>query len=120
MKKTKKTDTPLSESDINIISETTKLSGKLELAETTRFHGTLNGDLVAHPGSTVVLGESGFIEGNVKADAIVIDGFIRGDVTATSKVVLSGLGRVIGDIKAPSVSIDYGAHFEGKCFTQNK
>jgi len=109
------TPTHVTETHINILAEGTRVQGTLQVEGVARVHGTLDGRLQANPGSTVILAESGLIEGGVSADTLVVDGCIRGDIEATTRVVVSPTGRVIGNIKTPSLTIEFGAYFEGKC-----
>jgi len=105
----------ISESTLSIIAEGTRVEGKITLEKVTRVHGTLVGEVHAVPGSTLILGETSVVEGNIHADTLMVDGFVRGDIVAKSKVVISGTGRVVGNIKTPSLTVDFGAYFEGKC-----
>lgn len=103
----------ISESSINLIAEETRIEGKITFDQVTRVHGTLIGEVIAKPESTLILSQTGVVEGTIQADTLIVDGFVRGDITATSKVTLSSAGRVIGNIKTPALVIDYGAYFEG-------
>ena len=105
----------VTESSLNIVAEGTRIEGKIRFDQVSRVHGVLVGEVRAEDGSTLILGETGMIEGNVLADTLMVDGFVRGDIVARSRVVLSSTGRVVGNIKAPSVTIDFGAYFEGRC-----
>jgi cytoskeletal protein CcmA (bactofilin family) len=105
----------MNESTINIVAEGTRLEGKIVFDQGSRVHGVLVGDVHAKKGSTLILAETSVVEGNIVADTLMIDGFVRGDIEATTKVVISGTGRVMGNIKTPSLSVDFGAHFEGRC-----
>jgi cytoskeletal protein CcmA (bactofilin family) len=101
------------ESAINVLAEGTEVKGTLRVSDYSRIHGRLIGDLVGEPGSIVVLGESGLIEGKLAVDTVWIDGCVRGDIVATTRVSISGSGRVLGNIRTPSLIIEHGAHFEG-------
>lgn len=103
------------EREISLLGPGCELEGKCVVEGTVRLHGRIRGSLVGLAGSKVVLCESGVIEGNVLGDEIWIDGFVRGDVAALSKIVIAPSGRVIGNLTAPSVKVHFGAHFEGKC-----
>jgi cytoskeletal protein CcmA (bactofilin family) len=105
----------ISESAINIVAEGTRLEGKIDFDKISRVHGTLIGEIRAHPGSTLILSESAVVEGNIEADVLFIDGYVRGEIIAKTRTVISGTGRVVGSIKTPSLSVDFGAYFEGKC-----
>ncbi|MBI3534000.1 MAG: polymer-forming cytoskeletal protein [Deltaproteobacteria bacterium] len=111
--------TTIEETTLTIIAEETKLEGKLQLNHITRIHGTISGDVIAKKGSTVILCETGVIEGNIQGDEVIIAGFIKGDISATSKIVLASSGRVIGNIKTPSLSLEHGAYFEGNSQMDN-
>ncbi|MEW6057091.1 MAG: polymer-forming cytoskeletal protein [Bdellovibrionota bacterium] len=100
---------------LNIITAGTKLDGTVEFKDYTRFEGFISGTLRGLPGSEVVIGEQGVIEGSVEGDILIIDGFVRGTITATTKVIISETGRVIGEIHSPNIAIKFGGYFDGSC-----
>jgi cytoskeletal protein CcmA (bactofilin family) len=112
--------TDLREESINIIAIETRIEGKVLFDKTTRVHGTLVGEIKSKPGSTLIIAESASVDGNIHGDTVFIDGFVRGDIDARTRVVVSGTGRVLGNITAPSVAIDFGGYFEGKCLMENR
>ena len=103
------------ESEINIISQRTRLEGKIVFDHMTRVHGILVGEIEAREGSQLVLSESSVVEGNIRADRLLVDGYVRGDITTTGKVTISRTGRVVGNIVSPRIEVEFGAYFEGKC-----
>ncbi len=100
------------EERITLIAEGFDAKGHITLSHTARFEGALEGSLEASAG-TLVIGESGSVRGTLQAETVIIDGFVDGEITATS-VRLSSLARVFGSIHAKSLKIDAGAHFDGK------
>ncbi len=104
----------IKETTINLIAEGTRLEGKISFENISRVYGILVGEIIATPGSTLILGETAKIEGTIQADTLIVDGFVQGDIKARTKVVLSGTGRVVGNIRTPSLVIDFGAYFEGQ------
>jgi cytoskeletal protein CcmA (bactofilin family) len=110
----------LNETSVNIISEGTRIEGKVVFDQVSRFHGMLIGEAHAREGSTLVLTESSFVEGDIFADTLWIDGFVQGNVHARTRVVVSGTGRVIGNIQSPSLKLEFGAYFEGTCNMEQK
>jgi cytoskeletal protein CcmA (bactofilin family) len=105
----------IQETAINIVGEGTRIEGEVLFDRITRVHGVLVGKVRAKEGSTLILGETAVVEGDVDADTLVIDGYVQGDVSARKRVVISRTGRVIGDIHSPSVRVEFGAYFEGRC-----
>jgi cytoskeletal protein CcmA (bactofilin family) len=101
--------------NINLITAGSRFEGTVEFTDYTRFEGYVHGTLKGGVGSELIVGENGVVEGKVEGDVVVIDGFVRGDIKARSKVVISGTGRVVGEIVSPSISIEFGGFFDGKC-----
>lgn len=105
----------LKESEITLVSEGTSFEGTLSLESVARLHGSVKGKVVGRPGSLIVIGASSMIEGNLEGDTLWIEGFVRGHVLASKKVILTETARVIGDIECPKIEIEPGAYFEGSC-----
>ncbi len=104
---------------VNLINEDSKFEGTLEFADYTRFEGKLKGTMLGLDGSEIIIGTNGVVDGRIECDAIVIDGYVRGEISARRKITVSGSGRVIGEINAPSVEIHFGGYFEGRCQMEN-
>jgi cytoskeletal protein CcmA (bactofilin family) len=105
----------LHETSVNIVSEGTRIEGKVVFDQVSRFHGTLIGEAHAREGSTLILSESSVVEGDVFADTLMIDGFVQGNIRARTRVIVSGTGRVVGNIQTPSLKLEFGSYFEGRC-----
>lgn len=104
----------IEETTVNFIAEGTRIEGKIVLGQLSRVYGTIVGEVVAAKGSTLILAESSVIEGNIHADHLIVDGYVRGDIVAMNRVIVSRTGRVLGNITAPSLGLEFGAYFEGK------
>lgn len=104
------------ETSVNVLAAGSEVVGTIKLCDTSRVHGVVRGDVQALDGSLVVLAESALVEGNLQVDRVIIDGFVRGNVHAKTQAIVSRTGRVLGDIRSPSIVIEHGAHFEGQCW----
>lgn len=107
------------ESSTNIVAEGTRIEGSVRFDHVTRVHGTLVGDVEGVKGSQIIFAHSSVVEGNINADTVIIDGYVKGNIKADTKVTISGSGRVIGDITTPQLLVDFGAYFEGRCHMEN-
>jgi len=85
-----------------------KLSGDEDLLVDGRFRGEIQ-----VPEHQVTVGADGRVEGEVRASAIVVEGEVRGNLTASHQVLVRASGRVHGDIRAPRVALDQGCRFKG-------
>jgi len=101
------------ETEITLISEGTVLEGTIELAAVARVHGVIKGKLIGRPGSMIVLGPQSQVEGSLQADQLWIEGFVRGQVSGKTKIILAPSARVVADIECPCIEIEPGAYFEG-------
>lgn len=104
-----------SSSDIN----TSTLNPNLTIEGSVRFEGSLvvnckvQGSITSN--DHLVVGPSGNIEAGVEAGTIEISGVVKGDIKAKESVrILSG-GEVVGDIETPTISMEEGVVFEGRC-----
>ena len=61
----------------------------------------------------LVVGEHAVTQGPLSVDTLISSGKIHGTVTAVDKVQLLKTAIQIGDLQAPSLSIDEGAYYQG-------
>ncbi len=94
------------------IDATTTISGKLRCGETIRIDGRMKGEIRCD--KTVIVGQGAIVEATIQADAIVIAGYVKGDIVAKRKVTLESSGRVTGDLSTPGIVIEEGAKLEGR------
>lgn len=110
----------IQEHKLNIISEGTEIEGKLTVDEVTRFHGRLKGEIHALGGSVLILAATSVVEGKVFADKVIIDGFVKGEIKALTKITVTAQGRVTGKLEAPQVEVEIGAWIEGSFISSPK
>lgn len=55
----------------------------------------------------------GVVKANIKAQMIAVEGTVDGDLNAEKSVQVQESARINGNIRAPSVAIVEGAHFNG-------
>lgn len=89
-----------------------QLSGHIETAEDLTVEGKIEGELIVN-GHKLLVGRSATIKGNIKAQEVIVEGSIAGNIQATTKVTLTSQAKLEGDILAARVSIEEGARFKG-------
>lgn len=99
--------------DLTLISSKTTIEGKIHVDGSVRIDGKLIGDIVAKANAAV--GESGVVEGTVKASNIALAGKVHGTVTAAGKLVLGAKSVTKGELRAARLVVDEGAVFDGQC-----
>lgn len=107
------------ESDVTLLSQGSLIKGDVSFDRMTRVHGRIEGKVRGLKGSVIVIGETGTVHGEIEGDEVIIDGFVCGDVHASTKVTVSESGRLVGNVQAAKLEVRFGAHFEGKAITKS-
>ncbi len=99
----------------SLISASTSIEGNLRFKGGLRIDGTVKGNVIAEEGvpSTLVLSESGRIEGEVSASHLIINGAISGPITATDTIELQPKARINGHIHYLALEMHHGAVVDG-------
>lgn len=95
-----------------LISAGTILKGDLQSESDLRIDGTIHGNVSSE--AKVVIGPTGFVEGNIDGVNADISGRLLGNVVAKDAVQLRTRCNVQGNITASSLQIDAGAIFNGQ------
>jgi len=96
----------------------TEIKGDLHFKGTFRVDGRFKGKVDSE--STLIIGDSGKVEADVKIGHMIINGEIKGTIQASKKVEVNANGRVFGTIIAPKLIVEEGAYLEANCQTTDK
>ena len=91
----------------------TEFEGKLSFIGTVRVEGKLKGKIYAK--DVLIVGDNGYVEGEIEVDTIIIDGTVRGEIRAANKLLIAPTGRFYGNVQTPTFIIEDGGIFEGNC-----
>jgi len=91
------------------------LQGDLEFTGGLRVDGHIKGHVSAQDSNngTLVLSESGVIEGDVNVPHVVINGTVKGNIASTGHVELQANANINGDIHYKAVEMELGAVLNG-------
>ena len=109
----KKNNNQFVNGNMTIIGAGTVVEGVLKASASTRIEGTVNGDITSE--GVVVIANEGIVNGNITAMDVKISGTVKGNLIISGKTELVSNGKLIGDIKTGSLSIDETAIFQGNC-----
>jgi cytoskeletal protein CcmA (bactofilin family) len=96
---------------VSVLGPTLHFKGELHADEELLIKGRIEGS-ITHSQRVTVCAE-GTVTANVRAQMIVVEGTLTGDLQAEKSVMVKESARLRGNITAPSVSIVEGAHFNG-------
>lgn len=103
---------PVNSGRAAVIGAGIKIKGDITGDENLIVEGKVTGKINL-PSHQVDIGQSGQVNADISAKTIKIAGEVRGDLTATEKVVISRSGNVHGNIVAPRMTLEDGAIFKG-------
>jgi cytoskeletal protein CcmA (bactofilin family) len=96
---------------VSVLGPTLHFKGELHADEELLIKGRIEGS-ITHSQRITVCAE-GTVTANVRAQVIVVEGTLQGDLTAEKSVMVRETAKLRGNITAPNVSIVEGAHFTG-------
>jgi len=115
MKRSKeKTSTPVETID-TLVGSGSILQGDLEFVGGLRVDGHVKGHISAQDtnNGTLVLSESGIVEGDINVPHVIVNGAVKGNIVSSGQVELQTHARVTGDIHYKSVEMALGAVLNG-------
>ncbi|HEY0040558.1 MAG TPA: polymer-forming cytoskeletal protein [Flavisolibacter sp.] len=95
-----------------LISAGTVLQGDLKSESDLRIDGTIQGNVTSS--AKIVVGPTGFVEGNIQGSQADITGRVVGNITVNDLAQLRTKADVQGNITALSLQIESGAAFNGQ------
>lgn len=98
-----------------VITVDSAMQGTLSFKEPVhlRINGKFEGTLEVR--GELEIGESAIVDANIIGDEVVISGKVKGEISATKRIILREHAVVEGNLKAPLLSVAEGALFQGKC-----
>jgi cytoskeletal protein CcmA (bactofilin family) len=88
--------------------------GTIEFKGTVRLDGKVKGKIVSNDG-TVIIGDKATVEAEIDVETVIIKGSVTGKVQARNRIEAYPPARILGELQAPTISIDSGVVFNGSC-----
>lgn len=102
------------QNDLNgFLDRGSRLSGELRFESSFRIDGHFEGKISSS--GRLIIGESGEVDGEIQVGHVAVSGQLRGTVKADEQIHIAAGGRVAADLETPSLLIEDGAQFDGRC-----
>ncbi len=89
-----------------------EIEGELRFQETFRVDGRLVGRVSSE--GDLIVGKESTVEGDIRVGRLFVAGVVRGTVRA-ERVEIASQARVEADVETPSLVIEDGGYFHGRC-----
>lgn len=97
--------------NFTVLGKDVTFKGIVHFHSTVQLDSSIEGEI--HAKGMLVIGENAVIRGSIIAETVVNRGKIHGNVIATGKIQLLKSAILLGDVSAPSFSMEEGAFFKG-------
>ncbi|NIQ37576.1 MAG: polymer-forming cytoskeletal protein [Proteobacteria bacterium] len=91
----------------------TTLEGKISFEGVFRLDGNFKGVILA--GDSLIIGETGEVNGQINVKSLIVNGQVKGNVKAENRIEISRSGEIRGDIQTALLVLSEGAILEGNC-----
>ena len=87
--------------------------GQLQFEKGVKLLGKFEGEISSE--GQLLVAEGATLTGDVKAGSVRVDGQVKGNLSASTKVQLSASARVEGDLQTQRLEVAEGAVLVGRC-----
>ncbi len=104
-----------------LISDAARIVGDVGFTGGLHLDGKINGNVASEPGNnaTLWISEKGLIEGNIDVPNVILNGIVRGDVSARDKLVLGPKASISGNVSYGIMEMAQGAQVAGRLMPLN-
>jgi len=95
-----------------VIGNDVIIKGEITVEKGLRVDGTIEGAVTTK--GKVHVGKSGNLNAEVHGGSVLVEGKVKGNVTASDRVTLEATSNVYGDLTATKLVVNEGATFVGK------
>ena len=107
----KHVDNPVGDIE-TIIGRDTTITGQLNSSGNIRVDGHIDGGITIT--GDAVIGESGVVQGDIKAGSLTVAGTVTGNVDCDGNLSIHSTGQLVGDVRVRSLNIADGGVFKGR------
>lgn len=98
--------------ELNIINSGTSVAGDIQSEGDLRIDGSIQGNVTVK--SKLVIGPSGKIKGDIKAQNCDVSGDVNGNLQIGELLTVKATAKIRGDVSSSKLIIEAGAEFNGK------
>jgi cytoskeletal protein CcmA (bactofilin family) len=101
-------DSPSTVIGTGVTIEAARMTG----TDSVRIDGKFKGNVELH--GSLVLGETGSIIGDVRANYFLVAGEVSGNIYCDTQLHFASTARVVGDVNTPNLVLDEGSQVTGR------
>lgn len=102
----------MEENITGIIEKGCKIEGSLVFEGIFRIAGEFKGTIFTN--DTLIITETGVVEGDINAGVIIVSGSLKGKVLSSGRVEMKNPARFEGSVLSPNLIVEEGVIFYGE------
>jgi cytoskeletal protein CcmA (bactofilin family) len=101
-----------------IVADDLEIKGTIKFKSSVMLRGIFEGEIQSE--GLLVVGPTAKVTATITTKTLISHGEITGNVIADKQIVLKGTATHTGDLKAPFITVDNGAVFNGAAVMERK
>ena len=101
-----------------VVADDLEIKGTIKFKSSVMLKGVFEGEIQSE--GLLVVGPTAKVTATITTKTLVSNGQITGNITAEELIVLKGTATHTGDLKAPFITIESGAVFNGTAIMERK
>lgn len=99
----------------SMLSKETQIYGNLTFKGGMHIDGQITGNISCSKNNdTLIIGESGTVNGQIDVDNIIIEGTVIGNIVANKQLTIKHNGKIVGDVFYGKIQMEEGGKIQGK------
>jgi cytoskeletal protein CcmA (bactofilin family) len=99
------------DTSVTVLAKEDALSGRLQIRSGGSVLGTFNGRIECE--GDLMIGPEAHVEADIRANRVTIAGYVRGNVTAPTRLKITSSGRLEGDARVGALVVQEGGVHHG-------
>jgi cytoskeletal protein CcmA (bactofilin family) len=96
-----------------ILGDDIVFRGRLNFKNQLKINGNFKGQITTD--GHLIVGPRADVEADIEAGSVSIQGKLRGNIAATTRIDILKSSQITGDLKTPDLQIESGSKFTGSC-----
>ncbi|MCX5807313.1 MAG: polymer-forming cytoskeletal protein [Proteobacteria bacterium] len=101
-----------------IIADDLEIQGTMKFKNSLMIKGVLEGEIISE--GLLIVGPTAKVTAKITTKNLISHGEIKGDVTASDRVILKNTSAHNGNITTPNIVIESGSIFNGSCIMKKE
>lgn len=102
-----------------LLGKNTKISGDISFNGVLHLDGAISGSIISSNAEDVLtISEAGLVEGKIEVANVIINGKVKGDITASGKIEVASKANIEGNVYYNNIEMEAGSKINGQLIYQ--